>query len=150
MTALKAHEVARFLTRPDVREGVFLAYGPDAGLVRETAQRLIAFLAGTGPNAAEIVTFDGSELDADPSKLAIEAKTGSLFGDRRVLRVRGAGKSLVLTLAEFTAEPVGTAIVNTIPAANITSGGASLLQNNPPTSSSNAVARLTIAKANAG
>lgn len=118
MTALKAHEVARFLTRPDVREGVFLAYGPDAGLVRETAQRLIGFLAGTGPNAAEIVTFDGSELDADPSKLAIEAKTGSLFGDRRVLRVRGAGKSLVLTLAEFTAEPVGTAIV--LEAGNLT------------------------------
>ena len=45
MTALKAHEVGRFLLRPDVKEGVFLAYGPDTGLVRETAQRLAATLA---------------------------------------------------------------------------------------------------------
>ena len=46
MTALKAHEVARFLARPDLSEGIFLAYGPDAGLVRETAQRLIRWSAG--------------------------------------------------------------------------------------------------------
>ena len=37
MTALKAHEVARYVARPDLSEGVFLAYGPDGGLVRETA-----------------------------------------------------------------------------------------------------------------
>ena len=38
MTALKAHEVERFLKKPDLAEGVFLAYGPDAGLVREVGQ----------------------------------------------------------------------------------------------------------------
>ena len=34
MTALKAHEVARYLQRPDLTQGVILAYGPDTGLVR--------------------------------------------------------------------------------------------------------------------
>ena len=29
MTALKASEVTRYVARPDLSEGVFLAYGPD-------------------------------------------------------------------------------------------------------------------------
>jgi DNA polymerase-3 subunit delta len=111
MTALKAHEVARFLTRPDITEGIFLAYGPDAGLVRETAQRLIRQLSGGDPEAASVVTLDGGEVDADPSILAVEAKTMSLFGGKRIVRVRGAGKSLVMTLTELRDDPAGAAIV---------------------------------------
>ncbi|HVW91922.1 MAG TPA: DNA polymerase III subunit delta [Devosia sp.] len=117
MTALKAHETGRYLDRPDLREGVFLAYGPDAGLVRETAQRLTAFLA-TGSEPAEIMVLDGQELDGDPGRLAMEAKTDSLFGGRRVLRVRGAGKSLTTTLSDFVAAPEGAAIV--LEAGNLT------------------------------
>jgi DNA polymerase-3 subunit delta len=111
MTALKAHEVARFLARPDLTEGIFLAYGPDTGLVRETAQRLIRQLSGDDPQSASIVTLDGAEVDADPSILAVEARTISLFGGKRIIRVRGAGKSLVMTLSELKDDPVGAAIV---------------------------------------
>ena len=75
MTALKAHEVARFLARPDLSEGIFLAYWPDAGLVRETAQRLIRQLSGDDPESASLVTLEGAEVDADPSLLAVEAAT---------------------------------------------------------------------------
>ena len=110
MTALKAHEVGRYILRPDLKEGMFLAYGPDAGLVRETAQRLIATLAKDA-SAPEVLTFDGAELDSDPGRLAMEAKTGSLFGDKRVLRVRGATKGLVMTLAEFADDPGGAIIM---------------------------------------
>ncbi|MGB3335785.1 MAG: DNA polymerase III subunit delta [Devosia sp.] len=111
MTALKAHEVGRFLARPDLTEGIFLAYGPDAGLVRETAQRLIRQLSGDDPEAASVVTLDGTEVDADPSILAVEARTMSLFGGKRIVRVRGAGKSLVMTLTELRDDPAGAAIV---------------------------------------
>ena len=111
MTALKAHEVARFVARPDIADGIFLAYGPDAGLVRETAQRLIRQLSGNDPESASLVTLDGAEVDADPSILAVEAKTMSLFGGKRIVRVRGAGKSLVMTLAELRDDLQGAAIV---------------------------------------
>ena len=117
MTALKAHEVARFLVRPDLTEGLFLAYGPDAGLVRETAQRLIRQLSGDDPDTS-VVTLDGSEVDADPSILAVEARTISLFGGKRIVRVRGATKSLVLTLTELRDDPAGAAIV--LEAGNLT------------------------------
>lgn len=116
MTALKAHEVARFLARPDLREGIFLAYGSDPGLVHETAVTLSRRLAEDGP--AEIVVLDGQELDADPSRLAVAARTGSLFGEKRIIRVRGAGKSLVMTLSELRDDPGGAAIV--LEAGNLT------------------------------
>ena len=111
MTALKAHEVARFLARPDISEGIFLAYGPDAGLVRETGQRLIKHFSADDPHSASIVTLEGAEVDADPSLLAVEARTVSLFGGKRIIRVRGATKSIVMTLTELRDDPGGAAIV---------------------------------------
>lgn len=111
MTALKAHEVARYLARPDLSEGIFLAYGPDGGLVRETAQRLIRHLSGDDPSSANITVFDGPELAADPSLLVLEARSVSLFGGKRILRVRNATKALVMPLTELRDDPGGTAIV---------------------------------------
>lgn len=111
MVALKAHEVGRYLDRPDISEGVFLAYGPDAGLVRETGQRLARRFAGSDADQMNLVVLDAAELDADPSRLAVEARTTSLFGDKRVIRVRNAGKSLTTTLSEIAADPQGAVIV---------------------------------------
>jgi len=111
MTALKAHEVSRFLARPDLTEGIFLAYGPDGGLVRETAQRLIRHLSGDDPASADVIVFDGPELDAEPGRLITEARSSSLFGGKRIIRVRSAGKSLVMPLTEIRDDPGGTAIV---------------------------------------
>lgn len=118
MTALKAHEVARFLARPDLSEGIFLAYGPDGGLVRETAQRLIRYLSGEDPAAANVTIFDGPELDAEPGRLITEARSVSLFGGKRIIRVRSAGKALVMPLTELRDDPGGTAIV--LEAGNLT------------------------------
>ena len=39
------------------------------------------------------VVLDASELDADPSRLAMEARTTSLFGDKRVIRIRRRRRS---------------------------------------------------------
>ncbi len=111
MTALKAYEVARFLARPDLSEGIFLAYGPDGGLVRETAQRLIRHLTSDDPASANITIFDGPELATDPSQLVLEARSASLFGGKRIIRVRNATKALVMALTELRDDPGGAAIV---------------------------------------
>lgn len=116
MSALKAHEVARFLAHPDLSEGIFLAYGPDGGLVRETAQRLVRYFSDKGSES--LVTLEGSDLDANPSLLAMEAKTVSLFGGQRIIRVRNAGKSLVMTLTELRDDPAGAVII--LEAGNLT------------------------------
>jgi DNA polymerase-3 subunit delta len=111
MTALKAHEVERFLKRPDLDAGVLLAYGPDAGLVREVGSRLCRHYGGSDPGSMNLVTLDGSEVDSDPGRLALETKTISLFGDRRVIRVRGAGKGVVAVLAELLDDPGGAIVI---------------------------------------
>jgi DNA polymerase-3 subunit delta len=111
MTALKAHEVERFVKRPDLDAGVLLVYGPDAGLVREVAQRLVRHYGGSDAGSMNLVTLDGGEIDADPGRLLVEAKTTSLFGDRRVIRVRGAGKGAVMGVTELLDDPADAVVV---------------------------------------
>jgi len=111
MTALKAHEVERFLKRPDLDAGILLVYGPDTGLVRETAQRLVRHYAGADKEGMGLVTLDGGELDGDPGRLLVEARTSSLFGEKRVVRVRNAGKSLTAPLGELATDPSGAIVV---------------------------------------
>ena len=110
MTALKAAEVERYVKRPDIDQGVLLAYGPDAGLVREVGQKLVQRFAGDA-TSMNLVTLDGSEVDADPGRLLVEARSASLFGDRRIVRVRGPGKSAVLALTELLDDPGGAIVV---------------------------------------
>lgn len=118
MTALKAGEVERFLKRPDLDAGALLAYGPDAGLVREVSQKLARHYGGSDAGSMNLVTLDGGELDSDPGRLAVEAKTVSLFGDRRVVRVRSAGKGIVPILSEFLENPSGAIVI--LEAGNLT------------------------------
>ena len=111
MTALKAHEVERFLKRPDLDAGVLLVYGPDTGLVRETAQRLLRHYEGRDAEGMGLVTLDGAELDVEPGRLLVEAKTASLFGERRVVRVRNGGKSITTPLSELADDPAGAVVI---------------------------------------
>lgn len=99
MTALKAHEVERFLQAPDLPNGVFLAYGPDNGLVREVTRRIVQHFSHDSTDPMAHTILDAQELETEPSRLAMEARTPSLFGGKRTIRVRGAGKSLVHSLS---------------------------------------------------
>jgi DNA polymerase-3 subunit delta len=117
VTALKAHEVARFLARSELPAGAYLAYGPDAGLVHETALRVIQGFARGAPDA-ETLVLDAAEIDADPSLLAREALTRSLFGGLRLIRIRGTGKGLTATLAALLDQLDGAVIA--VEAGNLT------------------------------
>jgi DNA polymerase-3 subunit delta len=108
VTALKGRDIDRFIARPDIEEGVILVYGPDAGLVHETGERLLKHYSSDG--GMGLVTLDGAEVDADPGRLIVEAKTSSLFGDKRVVRVRGAGKSIA-SLPALLEDPAGAIVV---------------------------------------
>ena len=98
MTALKAHEVARFLKSPDLKAGLFLAYGTDAGLVRETGEGLIAHFAGSPPDPMAHSSFIAADFNSEPGRLVDEVRAPSLFGGRRTVRVRGATKAIAPVL----------------------------------------------------
>src|SRR3982074_3454069 len=104
MVALRGRDIDAFLSKPDPARPIILLYGPDAGLVRERADALLAS-AGDDPTAPfSYVRLDGDELAAEPSRLVEEAMTIPMFGGRRAIRVRAGSRSFasgVDTLSEM-------------------------------------------------
>lgn len=90
MTQVKAHEVDRYLARPDPAHRVILVYGPDIGLVSERA-RLISRSSGADPSDAfSTIIIDADDAAADPSRVADEAHTISMFGGNRLVWIKGS------------------------------------------------------------
>lgn len=104
LVALRGKEIDAFLARPDAGRPIILLYGPDAGLVRERADALIASAVDDPNDPFSLVKLDGDELSAEPSRLVDEAMTVPLFGGRRAIRIRAGSRSFasgVDTLAEM-------------------------------------------------
>lgn len=101
MTALKGRDIEKFIASPDLRSGFVVVYGPDAGLVNETAARLTRHYAGDPPDPDSLIQLHMSEIDADPQRLGILARSPSLFGGNTTIRVRGASNKLVAGLVEL-------------------------------------------------
>src|SRR3954470_4738358 len=93
MVALRGKEIDAFLARPDSGRPIILLYGPDAGLVRERAEALIASAVDDPNDPFSLVRLDGDDLSAEPSRLVDEAMTIPMFGGRRAIRVRAGSRS---------------------------------------------------------
>ena len=93
MVALRGREIDAFLARPDPGRPIILLYGPDAGLVRERAEALLASAVDDPSDPFSLVRLDGDELSAEPSRLVDEALTIPLFGGRRAIRVRAGSRN---------------------------------------------------------
>jgi DNA polymerase-3 subunit delta len=105
LVALRGKEIDSFLARPDASRPIILLYGPDAGLVRERADALMASAVDDPNDPFSLVRLDGDELAAEPSRLVDEAMTVPLFGGRRAIRVRAGSRSFaggVDTLADMS------------------------------------------------
>jgi len=104
LVALRGKEIDAFLARPDPGRPIILLYGPDAGLVRERAEALLASAVDDPNDPFSMVKLDGDELSAEPSRLVDEALTVPLFGGRRAIRVRAGSRSFasgIDTLADM-------------------------------------------------
>jgi len=104
VVALRGKEIDAFLARPDPGRPIILLYGPDAGLVRERADALLASAVDDLNDPFSLVRLDGDELSAEPSRLVDEAMTVPLFGGRRAIRVRAGSRNFasgVETLADL-------------------------------------------------
>jgi DNA polymerase-3 subunit delta len=113
MAQKKASEVDSWLARPDPRISIVLLYGPDRGLVAERAR---IFTGKTGlplDDPFSVVRFDAGEIDREEGRLLDEARTVSMFSDRRLLWLRNAGahKRLADDIKLLVAEPPRDAII---------------------------------------
>lgn len=80
-----------FLSKPGAEMRAILLYGPDSGLVRERAQRLIRHYLGQNFDPFALTELTESQLTADPAKLSDELNAISMMAPRRVLQLRDAG-----------------------------------------------------------
>jgi DNA polymerase III subunit delta len=116
VTVLRGRAIENFLTRPDISTGVVLIYGPDGGLVRQTAKRLLAIVVGgpvSGGSASsdQITTVHFTDLESDPARIAVEANTMSLFGEKRAVHLRGATNKAAPVLVRLAEEGSASLLV---------------------------------------
>jgi DNA polymerase-3 subunit delta len=106
VVALRGKEIDAFLARPDTGRPIILLYGPDAGLVRERADALLASAVDDPNDPFSLVKLDGDELSAEPSRLVDEALTIPLFGGRRAIRVRAGSRSFASGVDALATSPL--------------------------------------------
>jgi len=105
MTAIKAHEVDRFIARPDAGQPIVLVFGPDAGLVRERVDALVRACVDDPNDPFAFVRIEGEELSGNPSRLVEEAHTVPLFGGRRAVLVKAGSRNIAAAVETVIASP---------------------------------------------
>jgi DNA polymerase-3 subunit delta len=107
---ISARNVEGFLAEVGEPLAAVLLYGPDAGLVRERADRLAAAIAGDAADPFRVSELTPERLRDQPSLLVDEAAALTFGGGRRVVRLRTAGDAQSGVIAAFL-ESAGGALV---------------------------------------
>jgi len=79
-----------FVKAPPANVMAVLIYGPDEGLVRERLNALTAVVVPDIHDPFNIAEISGADLSSAPARLLDEAKSISMLGGRRVVRVIAA------------------------------------------------------------
>jgi DNA polymerase-3 subunit delta len=105
MVALKANEVDAFVARPQPDRPIVLLCGPDAGLVHERAEKLIAASVDDMQDPFALVRIEGDTLAGEPSRLVEEAHTVPLFGGRRAVWIKTGSRNFAAAVEAVVASP---------------------------------------------
>ncbi|HLI10198.1 MAG TPA: DNA polymerase III subunit delta [Alphaproteobacteria bacterium] len=103
--------VESFLAKPDPLARAVLVYGPDAGLVRERAERLCRSVVADLNDPFRVAELSPAALREAPSRLSDEAAQIAMTGGRRVIRLREAGDAAAEILDAFLDAPAGDALI---------------------------------------
>jgi DNA polymerase III subunit delta len=105
MVALKGAQIDAFMARLDPRRRLVLVYGPDAGLVRERVEALVAAAVDDPRDPFALARLEGDELAGDPMRLVEEANTIPLLGGRRAVWVHAGSRNFVPAVEALIAAP---------------------------------------------
>ena len=105
MVAIKNSDADAFAARPDEAHAVVLLYGPDAGLVRERAERIIRGSVDDLNDPFALVRLEGDDLASTPSRLPEEAHTVPLFGGKRAIWIKAGGRNFAPAIEMVLATP---------------------------------------------
>ncbi len=105
MVAIKNSDADAFAARPDASRPVVLLYGPDAGLVRERAERIIRGSVEDLNDPFALVRLEGDDLASNPSRLPEEAHTVPLFGGKRAIWIKAGGRNFTPAVEMLLSTP---------------------------------------------
>lgn len=105
MVAIKPSDADAFAAKPDPARPIVLLYGPDAGLVRERAERIIQVSVDDINDPFALVRLEGDDLASNPSRLPEEAHTIPLFGGRRAIWIKAGGRNFAPAIDMVLAMP---------------------------------------------
>jgi DNA polymerase-3 subunit delta len=108
---IDARSADRFAQNPDPKVRAVLLYGPDAGLVRERAEKLTQSVVEDPKDPFRVAEISSSLLKEDPARLNDEAAAISFGGGRRVLRVLDPEDGLTGLFEAFLHDLPGDALV---------------------------------------
>jgi DNA polymerase-3 subunit delta len=89
---ISGRQTDSFLDKPGDEIAAVLVYGPDQGLVRERADRVIRAVAGSTDDPFRTTTVEEQELSDDAERLASERAAMAFGGGRRAIRIDGGDK----------------------------------------------------------
>jgi DNA polymerase III subunit delta len=90
-----------FIEKPDTHLKIYLVYGPDSGMVRENAQKLLKQFVKDVNDPFSVCAVEGSTLAKDPARFGDEMASQSLMGGRRVVHVQDAGDEIFLQVDRY-------------------------------------------------
>jgi DNA polymerase-3 subunit delta len=105
MVAIKSADADAFAARPDPARPIVLVFGPDAGLVRERAERIIRASVDDPRDPFALAHLEGDELASEPSRLAEEAHTVPLFGGKRAVWIKAGSRNFAAAVEALLASP---------------------------------------------
>ncbi len=108
---IAAGQVKAVLNNPDAKFIAWLTYGVDEGKIREYALKLADSILQGDKDPLRKADFLGKDIKTEPAKFFDEAGAISMFGGRRVIRIRQAKDEIADILKDFLTQPVGDALL---------------------------------------
>jgi DNA polymerase III subunit delta len=106
VTKLASARIDGFLKSPDANCRGALVYGPDAGRVRERAAMLARAICDDPRDPFRTAELTPAALAGDPDRLTAEVGQVTMFGGRRLVRVREAGDTIGTLFQHFLKAPL--------------------------------------------
>jgi len=108
---LSGRQIDSFLDDPGNAIAAVLIYGPDQGLVRERADRVMRAVAGSTDDPFRTASLNEQDVADDDERLAAERAAMAFGGGRRAVRIDGGDRLAVAVERALTAEGDGLIII---------------------------------------
>lgn len=100
---IPAKNIDSFVKKPAPETAAILIYGPDEGLIRERLDLLTKSAVADIHDPFNVVEFSADQLLENPARLMDEARSFSMLGGRRVVRLRDASDKTTSVVKEVVA-----------------------------------------------